>query len=558
MSYLKSLHGSSLALVLCFSSILAVNAEVCGDPASTCAPVDVHCHKRYINPHSLDNCGVRFCAKECELKKLTFGGLIQANFDYIRTDDRSTNGDVKDPFEALSFRPRVRFNTIADLGNCWYGLIEFDIVPEGKAQCVQEPGSSVPFVINDAEEIQPTPGNQIIPPAQAQQSPDSDDPNATRCFTPCGDPNPNESPEGINPDACNQSLSDALFTLQMAYIEKILEGNSIKIGYKKVNFGVEENTKIAAIPAIERSLATNYFTGFMGRLPCRPSAQCGDSRLGIGTRHVGVFLDGEYHGFGYGMAITNGFQGLGKSSKFANEIGLYGNLYYDTCLSGFNVKCGLNLAYQPEGNTNWMATQGKHIALANQGVPAVDTDHPVTPVRSSILAWNPYLNLRWKKWNLIAELLGVRVENGVINVSNQVSGNAKPLAYNVTSVYKWSEKWETVSRCAHLDTDQRGVRIANVVLGANNVMGKAPAPLTNIFDEATAYYFGLNYYLKNKAVKLAVGYEHIDFHGRWGNNQRIPSRVPGLLPSLAAGQGNVFSGDKAKLDVVRARVQVVF
>lgn len=543
-----------IVLPVLFSCINIVFAETCDSDGSTCQPVDRHSHKQFINPHELDNCKVRFASKAIDTKRVTFGGLLQADYMYVRTDDRSTAGKVNDPFETSDFRmQRVRFDVTADMGNCWYGNLELDLFAKINNECTSEAGSLVPVVIiNDDPE-----GENLIPPAN-QQPLDTDDINATQCIGPCGDPGSGPSKERINAEACNQSLSNRYFTLNKAYIEKIYEGNSFKVGYKKVNFGVEENTKVSKLATIERSMVTNYFAGFMGRLPCRASAQCGDSRLGIGNRHVGVFMDGEYHGFGYGVALVNGFQGLGVSSKFGNEVGIYGNAYYDTSLNGFDLKLGVNVGYQPEGNTNWMATQGRHVALANQGRPAVASDHPVSPVRSSIIGWNPYLKLKWKKLSVLAEVLGSRVENGVINVSNQVSGNAKPLGYNIVSSYQCNERWELVKRFSHLDTDERGVRIGNVVPGGNNVLGVAPAPLTNIFNEVTAYYVGLNYYIKNKAVKLALGYEHLDFHGRWGSNLRIPSRVAGLLPSLAAGQGKSFGGDKAKLDAVRARVQVIF
>lgn len=550
------------------ASVFAAAGSDCGDCSAvdclTCGPVDIHKHKVYVNPHDLDNCNVRYCGKECETKKLTFGGLIQVDYDYVRTDDRAigilvvgtddaiiaTRGtDVKDPFETGHFQMRrVRLGVDADLGNCWYGRVDLDL----RAKCERECGQDTAFSTGSANSNNPNNFNQDLVGV-----------DLTACESPCGDPITEQSlgdsvTSYVNGNACNQSLSNKFFTLNEAYIEKIYEGNSFKVGYKKVNFGAEENTHAAHLKAIERSIATNYFTGFMGRLPCRPDAQCGDSRIGVGNRHVGIFMDGEYHSFGYGLAVTNGFQGLGKSSKFANEIGLYGNLYYDTCITGFNVQLGVNVAYQPEGNTNWQRTQGRLVALSNQlGAGLLgNINHPVSPNRSSVIAWNPYVNLAWHDFTVMAEFLGARVQNGQINVSNQITSNATPLGYNILATYMYDENWELVGRYSSLDSDERGVRIANVVPDAQNVVGRLPAVPTNIFNESDAFYVGLNYYLKNKAVKFSVGYEHLAFKGRWGNTGFVP--FAGGNPDFNTGEGKMFAGDKAKIDAVRARVQLVF
>lgn len=528
---MKNKIAKLLAVFAAFGLVSSAYADDsdCGsclpEDCATCAPIDIHKHKVYVNPHELDNCKVRFCGKECETKKLTFGGLIQVDYDYTRTDDRSTlttsTTKVNDPFESGHFQMRrVRLGVDADLGNCWYGRIDLDLRPKCETQCTSETSG-----------------------------------NTTLCSSPCGDPATSTSNgQRVNVNACNQSLSNKFFTLNEAYIEKIYEGNSFKFGYKKVNFGAEEGVHAAHLKAIERSIATNYFSGFMGRLPCRPTATCGDSRIGLGNRHVGIFMDGEYHAFGYGLAVTNGFQGLGKSSKFANEIGLYGNAYYSADISGFGLTLGLNVGYQPEGNSNWMRTQGTLIATANQGSGA--GTYPVTAQRSSVVGWNPYLNLNWHKFSLMAEILGARVQNGAINVSNTSHNNANPLGYNIIPTYMWDDNWEIVGRYSHLDSDERGVRISNIMPDVNDVLALAPAPATNIFNEVDAFYVGLNYYMKNKAVKFSVGYEHGDFSGRWGSQAKLVS-AGGATPVFPNG-GDDFGGDKAKVDAVRARLQLVF
>jgi hypothetical protein len=465
--------------------------DTCGDDVAV-APLP-----KKMYGVDLDNYNVMFGTKGHETKKLTFFGLIQTDFDYIRTDDRRRNdaNTIKDPFETLHFQMRrVRLGVDADLGNCWSGVIDMEL---GKCSC-----------------------------------------DVT----------------------CTKSQSNRFFTLQMAYIEKVYAGNSFKFGYRKVNFGAEETTHPAKIKTVEYSLATNYFAG---PVPCLARDCCGDSatvgascssgtnyitgesRLGLSSRHVGLYLDGIFENFGYGLAVTNSFPGLGVSSQYANEIGLYGNAYYMMDLNGLGLIAGVNMAYQPEGNTLWMTTAANNIQCASS--PGNEA------VRSGIIGWNPYALVYWQSLYILGEMLGARVENGAINTvaseTDSTAQNAKPIGYNIVAAYMINDCWEIVGRYTSIDTDQRGVRISHVILNANDVVAENSATETTIFDEADAFYIGFNYYIKNKSIKLAAGYEHATFQGRWGDKET------GTLPPTP---GDAFAGDKAKVDVFRARVQLVF
>ena len=472
----------SILFLFLLSSSYSHGDLACPDPCNSCHPsffydceghTDVSILPRVQYGIDIDNHNVIFGTKGHETKKIVLWGLLQTDFQYIRTDDRQlfwpllTVGPsvpVRDPYEILQFQlKRARLGLDIDLGNCWSGVIEFGL---GLCACTS---------------------------------------------------------------TCSDSASIGYLTLSQAYIEKIYSGNSFKIGYRKVNFGAEKVIHPAKLKTIERSVATNYFSSL--NMPCNRHDNDGDSRLALGERHVGLFIDGEYEWIGYGGAVTNSFPGLGVSSTYSNELSVYGNLYVRKDLNGIGVIAGSNFVYKPEGNSSWVNLN----------------------LRSRIIGWNPYASIYWKDITLLVEGLGAHVANGSIKSSNSNSKAAKPVGYNVIFSYRLYDCFELVTRYTSIDTDQRGLRIYNVAFPAQNVLAGAGnislASQTNIFDEADGFYFGFNLYALNEAVKLSAGYEHLTFQGRWGNSNN------GVPPNPV---NDNFSGDKAKVDAVRARIQIVF
>ena len=75
-------------------------------------------------------------------------------------------------------------------------------------------------------------------------------------------------------------------------------------------------------------------------------------------------------------------------------------------------------------------------------------------------------------------------------------------AYKVYKSERWGE-FEPVFRFTYLDTDGRGVRGCDVVYNMRSENG--------LYNNATAYYGGVNWYLDGRNFKVAAGIEHFDF-----------------------------------------------
>ena len=91
--------------------------------------------------------------------------------------------------------------------------------------------------------------------------------------------------------------------IDKAVITKKVDWDSLQgklgFGYRKINFGLEENTSSSKLLTIERSPATRYFT-----------ENANGRRLGFGGRHTGVFWAGkipQVKGLEYGLSVTNSY-----------------------------------------------------------------------------------------------------------------------------------------------------------------------------------------------------------------------------------------------------------
>ena len=300
----------------------------------------------------------------------------------------------------------------------------------------------------------------------------------------------------------NDNSSD----LDKALITKTHDNGKFDFGYRKVNFGFEENTSSSKIKAVERSLVSRYF-----------NERANPRRVGIGGRHIGVYAEGNHNGLGYGLAITNG-RGEGDDidstpdADDTNELGFYANAHYTAKMDEMSLKAGLNLGYQPEGNTPFAEDDG------------------VTE-KSDIFAYNPYAELKWGHFRLVGEFLGASIDNGA-----QGSGDdADPWGINIMPSFKINDQWELVFRYSHLDGDDRGIRVSDGIRRANNPDGD-PA-----YNEADAFYFGFNWYIKGNDLKLSAGYEYADFSDRLnGSGVEDPN------------------GEDAEAHAFRARLQMLF
>ncbi len=272
-------------------------------------------------------------------------------------------------------------------------------------------------------------------------------------------------------------LNDNTADLDKAYIAKGYNGGAIKAGLDKVNFGYEENTLPGNIKAVERSMVTNYFTQGLNT-----------RQIGIGGRHIGLFVDGAWNGFGYGAAITNGFEGGADAEDGDNnELAYYTNAYYKKTFQGDKsfFQTGINLGYKPEGNTENTAN-----------------------LKSSIFGYNPYLAVKWDRFRLVGEYLRANVRNGRQGAAWQrAASSSKPWGYNIIPSYRIMDAFEVVLRYSHFDGDGRGIQISDGIRRANDP-DSDPS-----YDKADSYYAGLNWYVTDH-VKLSAGYEHVQFDGR--------------------------------------------
>ncbi len=291
--------------------------------------------------------------------------------------------------------------------------------------------------------------------------------------------------------------------LDKAGISYKTDFGKITAAFKKVQFGVEENTSSTKLLAIERSVASNYFAG--GAKVATTDAARQGSRLGFSNRHAGIFWDGNFsgiRGLEYGFAVTNGFQNsVSNASSRNNQPDVWAYAQYTAKLGkDANVQFGLNLGWQPGDDTYVLSTKQD----------------------SEVIGYNPFVKATVSNFTFVGEWLGSHVKNGAFN-----GGNASPYGANLTAAYRY-EDLEPVVRFSYLDTDGRGFY--------NNDVWRNSPGTGRIYDEAWTVFIGANYYLMKDAVRVSLGYEHARFSG-----------------SPAGIAGNSASGDG-----VCAQLQAVF
>ena len=293
--------------------------------------------------------------------------------------------------------------------------------------------------------------------------------------------------------------------LENAYITKAIDWEllhgKLDIGYKKVNFGFEENTSASKLLSVERSLATRYWTeGNNGR------------RLGFGARHTGIFWNGkidEIEGLEYGAAVTSPYNDNPTEipSSADNTLAYWANVAYSGSIEeDISFKIGVNFGYSPD-TTSTNVSGG------------------------SVWGLNPYVTANLYGFNIWGEFLISGIENGDITRTE----DATPMGVNVCIEYRfdigeWGKIGPTV-RYSWLDTDGRGVSVSDGIRNANN------APGYSSFYAAQSVYAGVNWYIMGDSVKFQLGYEWAQFNG---------------TPS------NKSASNFAESNTVRAQMQILF
>jgi hypothetical protein len=287
------------------------------------------------------------------------------------------------------------------------------------------------------------------------------------------------------------------------------------LGYQKVMFGYEENTSSSALFTVERSMVTRYW-----------AESENNRRLGLGARHVGVHYSNR-HTLGeagegdlrYGISAVNARQGYNDVT--VNDYGFYAFASFGWKPSGLTV--GVNAFENQRFEDSVTALGGAN------GI-------------------NPYLRWEFKDFTLVGEYLTSEIEPHTAAPGSPTGTNGtvgqverKPTGYNVTAVYKLTEKLEAVARYSVLDTDGRGIRVSDGFRDVQN----APISSTT-YNEADSVFVGLNYYFNKNNAKIQFGYERANLDGRLANWNGT------------TGAANITDADTAQADIFRVQAQILF
>lgn len=255
----------------------------------------------------------------------------------------------------------------------------------------------------------------------------------------------------------------------------------LTVGYQKVPFGYEETTSSTKLLAIERSVATRYFT----------------EQLELGSRHTGIYLNGEYDsGIYFSVAATNPRAFSVSASSDTDRLAFWGQ-------AGWSGDVG-------RGSLN--------VGLAGGHIPGS------RDLRYDDRVYNLYANVNLGSFALMTEILG-----GVIEGARADGSDAKPLGFNILPSWKFNDKWELVGRYAYLESDE-GIGV-DISTGVRRSAENESA----LYDSVEAYYIGGNWYIRGNSLKLTAGYG-------WGS----------FKDNLTGTQGN------ADVQGFRTRLQLLF
>ena len=300
------------------------------------------------------------------------------------------------------------------------------------------------------------------------------------------------------------------------YLDKVVASKKIdydyisgtlELGLRKSNMGYEQNMDDFNQLAIERSVATMFFTR---------SDYNGIGSKNFGSRTVGVFWDGDIiqvDGLYYSLAVTSEVtEGIGGG--LINNVGDSSSLSFYAAMGYKNVADikGETLAYD----------FGINFGYAPQGMIATNN------ARGSIWGINPYATMNWRGLTLIGEFFLQQVED-YLDYNN---GSCRtPLGANFTAAYKVDMgEWgalEPVFRASYVNANGAHIRYEATYANGQDAT----------FNQAATLYFGVNWYA-TEAVKTSIGYEF----GYFDNADRCQG-----------DEDSRFYGN-----TVRAQVQVLF
>ena len=280
---------------------------------------------------------------------------------------------------------------------------------------------------------------------------------------------------------------------------------TLQLGLRKANMGYEQNMCDFGQLAIERSVATQFFTN--------GSYNDGAVAKNFGGRTVGVFWDGnitQVEGLYYSAAVTSGLtettNNFISDSQNSSSLSFYAAMGYKNVaeINGESLAYdfGVNFGYAPQGMTGSMVSQ-----------------------KGSVWGINPYATASWKGLTLISEFFLQQYEDYV--TPNRDGIGRTPLGANVTVAYKMDiGEWgaiEPVVRWSYVNGNGAGI---------------ASDYLESYSDQAMTGYIGVNWYAM-ASVKTSLGYEF----GYYDQKSDI---------------GNAATASRLYSNCVRAQVQVLF
>lgn len=255
------------------------------------------------------------------------------------------------------------------------------------------------------------------------------------------------------------------------------KGN-VDFGFKKLSFGLEQIRGDFEQYAIERSVATWFFT--------RPSITASGARTNFGSRATGIFFNGDVDGLQglyYGLSLTGGATedvSLNNNTSDLNKLSFFFNTGFKKDFieeDKISYDFGLNYGYASGGSVSATGS-------------------------STIWGINPYVKLKWDNLNVIAEYFFQNISNAT------TSGNgASPHGANL--IFSWREnlgEWGTIEpifRYSYLDTNGATFN-TNYGIDYFDKDGNISSGLN--FNIANSVYFGANWYVV-PAVKISLGYE---------------------------------------------------
>jgi hypothetical protein len=245
-------------------------------------------------------------------------------------------------------------------------------------------------------------------------------------------------------------------------------------GLRKVNVAHEERRSSGDLRAIERSGLTRYFVeSNNGR------------RLGAASYRIGAFLDGKRElsnavGLVYSAAVTNPernetFTGASLASDNTNNhVALWGNVGLTGRLA--------------ENHGNWIAGFGCGWEPDQGGFGTANLGRGF-----NLTLYSAYFEGTFGRFGMLAEYLTAEVERGRATPGN---GDSWPRGWFIQPTFNLTDTIELCARYTWLDSDRRGVTLADVVRSAPGGV------VMNKFNE---WYGGVNFYFRALDLRFQIG-----------------------------------------------------